>query len=129
MECKDHQIILALGSNFEQERNMEKAMQCLRSLFPDIRFSRILWTEPIGMVSDRFVNALAVAHSELPMEELEARLKDIEKACGRCQEEKERGIIRMDIDLMQYGEEKLHLKDWSRDYVLTLLECLRTSVE
>lgn len=113
-------LTIALGSNYEQLGNMEKAKHKLRSVFPDIRFSSALWTEPIGIQSDRFVNMLAMAHSDLEREKVEMELKRIERKCGRCAEEKEKGIIRMDLDLMAYGDEKFHLKDWSRDYIVTL---------
>lgn len=114
-------FIIALGSNFEPESNIKAAAERLRFLFPDIVFSRSLRTKPIGIVSADFVNALSLAHTSLPIEDVERQLKQVERMCGRCAEEKERGIIRMDIDLLLYGEEKLHLKDWNRDYILTLL--------
>lgn len=119
MESK---IIIALGSNFEQQKNMEEAKRRLYILFPDIVFSRFLWTNPIGIKSDRFVNALALAHSALSQSQIEWELKEIERRCGRCAEEKAKGIIRLDLDLMQYGKEKLHQEDWKRGYVLELLE-------
>ena len=115
-------LMMALGSNYEQLENMEKAKSKLRSMFPDIRFSSALWTEPIGIPSDdRFVNMLAVAHTDLEREQVEMELKRIERECGRCAEEKEKCIIRMDIDLMSYDGEKFHPKDWARDYIITLM--------
>lgn len=114
-------LMIALGSNYEQLENMEKAKGKLHSLFPDIRFSSALWTEPIGIPSDRFVNMLAVAYTDLERERVEMELKRIERECGRCAEEKAKCVIRMDIDLMSYDDEKFHLKDWTRDYIITLL--------
>lgn len=113
-------VIIALGSNFDPQDNIGRAREELRSLFPDIVFSRSLWTEPIGITSGRFINAMALAHSDLPKEEVERHLKRIERECGRCVEEKKKGIIRLDLDLMQWGEEKLRPKDWDREYILTL---------
>ena len=63
-------ILMALGSNHEQEKNVAFAMKRLHSFFPSISFSRMLWTEPIGIASDRFVNALALADTEKEQEEL-----------------------------------------------------------
>ncbi len=123
MESK---IIIALGSNFEQQKNVEEARRRLCALFPDIVFSRFLWTNPIGIKSDRFVNALAFAHTVLSQRLIEQELKEIERRCGRCAEEKAKGIIRLDLDLMQYGMEKLHQEDWKRGYVLELLEDMDT---
>lgn len=118
----ENNIIIALGSNFDQLRNVENAKRRLESLFSGIQFSRSLWTEPIGIESPRFVNALAAARSSSPKEEIERQLKRLEKESGRCREEKNLGIVRIDLDLILYGTEKLHPEDWSREYILTLLK-------
>lgn len=120
----EKKIIIALGSNFEPKINVEKAKQGLGALFPDILFSRSLWTEPVGIQSPRFVNALALAHTSWSKEKIECELKQLEMACGRCNEEKEQGIVRIDLDLMLYAEEKLHLRDWNRQYIFTLMKDL-----
>ena len=76
-------ILIALGSNHEQEKNVAFAMERLHSFFPGISFSRMLWTEPIGIASDRFVNALALADTDREQEEVERILKQVEKECRR----------------------------------------------
>ena len=97
-------------------------MERLRSFFPGISFSRMLWTEPIGIASDRFVNALALADMDREQEEVERILKQIEKECGRTREEKMRNIIRLDLDLLQWGAVRLREQDWERDYIRLLLQ-------
>lgn len=120
----EYEILIALGSNYEQLQNVEKAKAGLQTLFPNIRFSRSLWTEPIGIESPRFVNALAEAYTSLPQDEIVRQLKRLEQECGRTAEKKKQGIIRIDLDLMQYGTERLHPEDWDREYIVTLLEDL-----
>lgn len=115
-------ILIALGSNHEQEKNVAFAMKHLHSFFPSISFSRMLWTEPIGIASDRFVNALALADTDKEQEEVERILKQIEKECGRTREEKMRNIIRLDLDLLQWGTVRLREQDWERDYIRLLLQ-------
>ena len=115
-------ILIALGSNHEQEKNVAFAMERLRNFFPSISFSRMLWTEPIGIASDRFVNALALADTDREQEEVERILKQIEKECGRTREEKMRNIIRLDLDLLQWGTVRLREQDWERGYVRLLLQ-------
>ncbi len=114
-------FVLALGSNYEQERNVGYAMGRLRECFPGIRFTRILRTSPIGIDSDWFANALAIGKVEDCPETVISRLKEIERECGRCAEDKARNVVRLDIDLLQYGGEVLREKDWHRDYVQLLL--------
>lgn len=115
-------IMIALGSNFEQEKNVAYAMEELRSVFPDMVFSKLLWTEPIGIVSDRFVNALGKASTSMSQQQVACMLKDIERKCGRCKEDKARNVVKLDLDLMQYGDERLKEEDWNRDYIQRLLD-------
>lgn len=115
-------ILIALGSNHEQKKNVAFAMERLHSFFPSISFSRMLWTEPIGIASDRFVNALALADTDKEQEEVERILKQVEKECGRTREEKMRNIIRLDLDLLQWGTVRLREQDWERDYIRLLLQ-------
>ena len=97
-------------------------MERLHSFFPGISFSRMLWTEPIGIASDRFVNALALTDTDKEQEEVERILKQVEKECGRTREEKMRNIIRLDLDLLQWGTVRLREQDWERDYIRLLLQ-------
>ncbi len=114
-------IVLALGSNYGQERNVREAMGKLGERFPGIRFSRILRTVPIGIESDWFANALAMCSCDCSAEEVERCLKEVERECGRCVGDKERNVVRIDIDLLRYGDTVLRKEDWSRDYVQQLL--------
>lgn len=116
-------IIIALGSNYEQERNITYAMERLREFFPGIVFSGMHWTEPIGIVSDKFVNALGCAEIEdNSMEEVGQKLKLIEQECGRRTEDKSRNLVKLDLDLLQFGDARLKEKDWKREYMSLLLE-------
>lgn len=115
-------IIISLGSNHNQQKAITKAQAALRSAFDDeIRFSRRMWTEPIGMVSDRFLNCLGFAQTVLTRAETTALLKKIEADCGNTEELRKEGIIEMDIDLLLYGHSRMHIADWRRDYVKTLM--------
>ena len=74
-------IIIVLGSNHEQEKNVGFAMNQLLQNFPGVRFSRLLWTEPIGMEnSPQFVNALAIAFTDLPEPTVVSVLKEDRKS-------------------------------------------------
>lgn len=125
----DNKIIIALGSNWEQEKNIHFAMQRLRSFFPAICFSRLVWTQPIGIKSDRFLNGLGMADlSVMPnsgmgkADEVVLVLKQIERECGRKSEDKAHGVVRVDLDLLQFQSQRFHEDDWDRDYVRLLLQ-------
>ena len=44
-----NKIILSLGSNQDQEKNMAEAVRILRNQFVSIAFSSSVYTEPIGL--------------------------------------------------------------------------------
>lgn len=114
----DTRVILALGSNTRQETSMEEAQRLLRELLPDIVFSRCMWTEPIGIRSEMFLNCMAQACTTLNLAQLKAAIKDIEQAIG--DRNKATNTIPMDIDLMQYGSRRFKEDDWKREYIVKL---------
>lgn len=113
-----HRCLICLGSNDGYTARMKAACTALRLWFPDIRFAPERITQAIG---DRFLspfaNRVAEFYSPLPAEEIRHVLKQIEKDNGRAPEDKERGIVKMDIDLLMYDETILKPNDMMRDYV------------
>lgn len=120
------ELIISIGSNYDQKANMAMAQHHLGSAFSEISFSRMLWTKPIGMNSDKFLNCLCFTHTALSEEKIMALLKTIERDCGNTAELRKDGIILIDIDLLLYGEKQLHQGDWRRDYIKMLLDEHRT---
>lgn len=115
-------IILALGSNVNQEQNINRAMKYLRHTFKDIRFSEMLWNPAIGILSDDFLNVVAVATTHHPLSTVNASLKYIEQQCGRSSNSKEQNLIPLDIDLLLYDNVRFHLSDWERGYIKLLMK-------
>lgn len=109
---------MVLGSNTNPRRNLEKAKAALRGVLPDIVFTESIVTEPIGMVSDSFLNCMAKATSTLSMERLVLSVKEIERALG--DDGHDTNVVNIDIDILQYGDMKLHAEDWRRDYIKVL---------
>ena len=99
---------LCLGSNTEAEENLEKARTLLTALLPDIRWEEARWTEPVNFPYPAlFLNQLAIFHTVMTRDDLRLCFKDIERQCGRLPDDKAQGIVRMDIDLLTYGQERL----------------------
>ena len=48
MKSKRVKIVIALGSNVDQEAHILKAKKWLEATFEDMTFGTSLWTEPIG---------------------------------------------------------------------------------
>lgn len=118
---KEVEIIVALGSNVCPVENMQKAMEVLSRTFDGIVFTHGLWTEPIGVKSDLFLNVLFRAHTSFNKHEVLEVLERVENLCGRTRNGEAGCRVTMDADLLLYGEKRFHVGDWSRDYVVSLL--------
>ena len=116
-------IILSLASNRYQKRNLAKTRQCLGEILFDIRYTSEVWTEPIGCLrKELYLNQLTAAETDMTLDELNHRLKEIEVSFGRNDEKRKLGIVPIDIDILEYDGERMHLKDWERPYVRTLIK-------
>ncbi len=121
MNQQTHYILLALGSNVAAELHIEQAKAWLSAVFPQLRFSRSLITPAIGIVSPPFINCLAEGYCSVPLEGVLVTLKDIEAQMGSVSEERKKGIVKIDIDLLQFDNTKRKADDWSRDYIQLLI--------
>lgn len=120
-----HKLIVGIGSNCEQKQNVDFGKRKLKAILGhSAYFSEEVWTQPIGMESDNFLNCICVAETTHTMGQLTHAFKRIEKQCGRCAKNNKAGKITLDLDILQYGDEKFHTDDWKRDYVAKLIDDL-----
>ena len=108
MNQQMHYILLALGSNTLAQHYIELAKAYLTAAFPKIQFSRSLVTPAIGIVSPPFINCLAQTYCCEQM--------------ASMPEERRKGIVKIDIDLLQFDETRHKADDWERDYIQLLLK-------
>ena len=115
-------VILSLAANHYQKSNLAKARQRLGEVLTNIHYTTEQWTEPLSTKRrDPYLNQLAQGQTELGLEELNRRLKQIETDFGRTPEKRQRGIVPIDLDILQYGDQRHHERDWQRPYVADLL--------
>ena len=120
MTQKQHQIIISLASNSNQEANLQAARSQLTQLLTEVHFTSAIWTEPVNCIrKEPYLNQLCRATTAFSMNLLNEVLKETEKRLGRTHNED--GIVAIDLDLLQYDEEQDHLRDWSRSYVKDLM--------
>lgn len=130
MENKQNRIILCLGSNWDKEKNMERAVEMLRAHFVFIRFSHPVYTEPVDCpLPIAFLNCVAVLYSEESLWQVKNVLKDIECRIGRKPEDKFHGRVPIDIDLLQWNDQVLKTEDLTRKYVLDGIRSLLSAGE
>ena len=120
MNQKEHQIIISLASNKDQESHIAAAREQLVQLLTEANFTSAIWTEPINSIrKEPYLNQLCQGTTALGEGLLCEVLKETEKRLGRTHNED--GIVTIDLDLLQYDGQRYHLRDWERNYVKDLL--------
>ncbi|EJX07574.1 2-amino-4-hydroxy-6-hydroxymethyldihydropteridine diphosphokinase [gut metagenome] len=110
---------IGIGSNWRREEALKLARRRLNGIFPGIRFSKEVETEPLHFRRrDKFSNQVAQFSSPLSPAEVEAVLKSIERTAGRLPEDKAQEIVKLDLDLLCCDERCLKPQDMERSYIL-----------
>lgn len=121
-----HSCLLCLGSNLDGATRLAIARRVLATIFPDIRFSEEMETEAIGSgFLSPFHNQVAKFNTFLSAQEVRSLLKQLEKDNGRLPEDKEQGIVKLDIDLLKYDDTVLKPEDLTKPYVQTGIRSLK----
>jgi 2-amino-4-hydroxy-6-hydroxymethyldihydropteridine diphosphokinase len=119
--------VIALGSNLENRRlNLDIAITKLEVLLGELIISPYFETKPVGgPPQDDFINAVVIAESTLPAEQLLKELMAIEDEMGRVRDERWGPRI-IDLDLILCGDQVIdtvflklpHPLAASREFVL-----------
>lgn len=96
-------IFLGLGSNSERDLRLHAGLEALAAFLQDLRCSPVFESRPVGIKSANFYNLVISARTDLPLAELDRRLKCIEADNGRYAPE--RKGLPLDIDVLLYGEQ------------------------
>jgi len=117
-----NKALLSIGTNEEREKNLSLCHRFLDKEFGDIHYSKTSVTSPYGTTYKKdFLNQLALIYTEKEREEVAFLLKNAEKEIGRKAADKNKGIVKIDIDLVIWNDEVLKPADISRDYIADLL--------
>ncbi len=96
------QVFLGLGSNVERETHLLAGLEALSGFLVDMRCSAVFESQPVGIKSGPFFNLVVSANTDLPLVELDRRLKFIEADNGRYAPD--RKGLPLDIDVLLYGD-------------------------
>lgn len=110
------QVIIALGSNTRQSAHIQWASERLACLMNNVVMSRKIWTTDVHGNGYMYLNRLLLGNTRLTPRALEDTFKRMEAETGRTGRQ-----VTIDLDLMQYGSQRFHLKDWPRPYIQKLL--------
>ena len=95
-------MFVSLGSNIEPERNLRRAVRELGVRFTLVAVSRVYRTAPVGDPDQPdFWNLAAELASDLPPDEVQRRLREIETDLGRTRDARRPfGPRTVDLDLV-----------------------------
>ena len=96
-------IYLGLGSNIEREKHLVAGLEALDVFVSEISCSPVFESLPVGIKSGPFFNLVVTGLTDLPLMELDRRLKFIEADNGRYAPE--RKGLPLDIDVLLYGDQ------------------------
>lgn len=100
-------VYLAAGSNVDPMRHLELAARELGRQFPGVRHSPWYRNRAVGFEGEDFINFVAGFATDLPVEDVVARLQFIEALCGRTREAPRWAPRTMDLDVLLYGDRVL----------------------
>lgn len=95
-------VFLGLGSNVDRHRHLCAGLDALAAFLVDLRCSPVFESEPVGIRSGPFYNLAVLAQTDLPLAELDRRLKAIEADNGRYAPD--RKGLPLDIDVLLYDD-------------------------
>ena len=122
-----HNVLIALGSNTgNRQGNLSEALVKCKDFIQTNRLSPVIETKPIGHTNNPYLNQLFSGTTSLTLEKLLDNTKRIENEMGR--DRSNRGNVAIDIDIILYDQQKLHITDWERDYLKQLLTQLKTEL-
>ena len=121
--------IVGLGSNIDPEENIRRARELLQKEFRVLGESRFVQTAPVGYTDQAdFINGAVHIETDLELEALKARLKDLERQLGRKRSKIKSGPRTIDLDVVIYSGEIIDPDFYKRDFlknsVLELLPSL-----
>lgn len=119
---KENYIIISIGSNYNQKENISFAKKKLAGMLGEqTSFTRDMWTEPVGIQSEKFINSICISTTRHTLLQLTKAFKQLEKKCERSKKNDLISKIPLDIDILLYGNQRYHEKDWERQYIQELL--------
>ena len=122
--------LISIGSNTDSKDNLTVCVQLLKDRFERIIFSDTSETKPYGSnYKNDFINQLAYIYTDKEKEEVIDVLKQIEHNMGRTPDDKKKGIVIIDIDLVIWNREILKPEDIKRDYITKLLPGLSGKID
>ncbi|MDO9104136.1 MAG: 2-amino-4-hydroxy-6-hydroxymethyldihydropteridine diphosphokinase [Methylovulum sp.] len=95
---------ISIGSNIDRHKNITLGLQALDQQFGKLVVSSLYEYEPVGFSGDSFYNLVAGFDTELDINILKKKLRQIEFDYGRTLDSKKFSARTLDLDLILYGD-------------------------
>lgn len=99
-----HRVYLGLGSNIEPEKHISAAIAECRKLLRILKISNVYRGPALGFSGPDFLNLVVAAETDLELEALISRLRQVEYAYGRPPCAEKFSSRSLDIDILTYDE-------------------------
>lgn len=99
-----HVILISVGTNIDRTYHTRQSRIALEAHFEQVTFSRVYESQAVGFDGKPFYNLVVRAVTDLSVEEVCQRLKQIEKDNGRVHTDKKFCSRTLDLDLLTYDD-------------------------
>ncbi len=125
-----NKCVIGLGSNIDPDSNITKARDLLKTEFRVLKESQFVQTSPIGYSDqDDFINGAVYLETDLSLEALGRRLKELEDTLGRQRSPIKHGPRTIDLDVVVFNGEIIDKDFYERDFLKqSVLELIPTLV-
>lgn len=120
-------VYLSIGCNIDRHRNILSSVRHLERLYSPLTLSSVYQSAAIGFEGADFYNMVAGFETELPLERVQASLREIEDLHGRERNNGKFSSRPLDIDLLLFGDLVRHTAEFDiprmeiRQYAFVLL--------
>lgn len=113
-----NQVVIAVGSNIEPDKNIAKARAILAKDFELVAETDLVSTKPVGYTRQSdFLNGAFLIRTDLKLEPLRQYLKKIEDTLGRRRSVLSSGPRTVDLDIVVWNGKLLDPDFYERDYL------------
>jgi 2-amino-4-hydroxy-6-hydroxymethyldihydropteridine diphosphokinase len=95
---------ISIGSNIDKDRNIAAGLKAIEQTFGSLIVSSVYESDPVGFSGDAFYNLVVGFDSDLDIETVAQKLREIEFAHGRLADSKKFSARTLDLDLLLYGD-------------------------
>lgn len=110
-------VILSLGSNsHDSNEQMRRCIHWLQNTLQVTAKSTVYRTAATNGKDADYTNAVVAVGTSIPIDQLNALIKQYERECGRTPQSKSLGSIPIDIDIVIFNDQVIRPKDFAQPY-------------